>query len=299
MVEKSRNERNVSRRNALKVGAGSLIGLSGIAGFSSALTEQSLFEKFEKKIEIADRIAEQQGPKARAEWLEKKGVQTEMVRGVYKNPNPDFEKKTEDNDGASTQRVDCVQPNLCDGDIDLTLTRSYDSNSKIIDVSNTMRLHYRAYWSDLGVFLIPSGGENPADGISFSWKEGTFKLIDKNQITNSVHSGPHQWWDNGSWNGEGLVMKANDYKMCTASGSTGNNWDWTPYETCGVFLKTGSNFSSGDDIVSGYQHSWNSGSISYGISYPWGWSVSYSGGVKTQDLQTDLYGNTLRVQHWY
>jgi len=274
--------------------------VTGIAG--TALIPASVAaadygdDEFRKRVAIADRIARHHGIEARTRYLEDKGYPT-----GYKQ----FQYTINNDENIGTNRVDCVEPRQCDGDIDLILSISYNSRSNEYYVSTSvrMRFEYRTKsFGDWGLetdYVIYRGGEDPADGIGFQWKEEHWKVADRDYLYSSVSGDRNISWDNGSWNRQGMAFKVDDLSLCDDSvGRETNEREptWSDIETCGIFVEKGEEWEREDAITASYVHTWEGANIDFGVSWPFGLTVtSSSGPVRDENLQTDLDGKSLRV----
>jgi len=201
-------------------------------------------------------------------------------------------------DEVGTEKVDCVEPNKCDGDIDLTLSVTFDIYNGEYYVDLSIRLYYE-YQRNRYVDYY-KGGEDPLDGCGLQWERDHWKLSDRTDVPRSTATDSYTSWDNGSWDYEGVAFRVDDYQLCDDSHDRrGTYYEWSDYAHAGAYLRHGSDHESGDTVTASYIHTWNEGGLGTGfsVSYPWGISLSASASstVESQNLQTDLEGNSLMI----
>lgn len=265
------------------------VGLAGAPVLAKAANPKgpSSRAQAERLFSAARQVGQRRGMEARAEFLRDRGVPTKFKRVQFSNPRSDGSSGD-----VGTQRVDCIEPDKCPGDIDVTLSLSSLPLVPDSDAFAEVSSRIRYYWSrDSGYY---KGGEDPVDGVTVHWEKDHWKVTNRNNIPDSVTTGTHSEWDNGSWAYEGLAFRLNDQDLCASSGYTSGK-EWSDYEYTGVYLDNGSQYQSGDAIRAKYIHSWEGTIYGFGVSYPWGISVTASSSVDWNDLQTDLSGDNLIV----
>ncbi|MEF8825528.1 MAG: hypothetical protein V5A27_04175, partial [Halapricum sp.] len=239
------------------------------------------------------------GPDARANYLEAHGIPTGYKRFITKRPDRRSGNSSSTNDEIGSFSADdgtgqgdfCVEPNKCDGDIDLSLAISYDMYNARYYVSLSMRYYY--LYQDMY-----DGPLSPLDGAGIMWERDHWKLQNRMDLTDSIYGDDHVAWDNGSWNYEGAGYRVNSEKIAKESGdSYYPTYSWSDTEYAGVYLRQGSDYEEGDQIHASYTYTWfGSGLNGISVSYPWAISLSFSNPPESEDLQTDLDSMALIVE---
>lgn len=278
-----RKKPHSSRRNVLKTSGAALAAITGLGSASMAGAAKN---DFWHHIEVADRIHERAGIEARTKYLRNHDIPTGYDEALF---------ATSKSDGPATEKADCVEPDKCDGDIGVTLSISYNKYDGHYYVSSSVEMRYAYHWN----YGMLSGGEAPNDGLGIQWGEDEWEVTNSNDLPSCTYGNDHIEWDNGSWNKQGVAFRVDDYGLCYDSGTTGYEKEWSNMESAGVTLNRGSDWEEGDSVTASYLHTWNetSTSLSFGVSFPWGISVSAgtTSSLETEDLQTDLDGKTLQV----
>ncbi|MEF8881305.1 MAG: hypothetical protein V5A34_02125 [Halapricum sp.] len=279
-----------SRRSVLKSTGITLATIGGASGLINKAAASG-GDSFRAKIRAGNRILKHIGPEARSEFFRNSGLRT-----GFKRANLSLARFQ---DGVGTQRVGCVEPEDCDGDIDLTLSITYDLYDGEYYVDLLIR-HYIEYSNTRYTPVEHKGGEEPLDGCGLQWERDHWKLTDRTDIPASTSTDEYTTWDNGSWDYEGVAFQVDDRQMCDEQheyldfAST-----WTNYAHAGAYLRYGSDHEDGDSVTASYMHTWNEGSLGagFGVSYPFGISLSAtaSSSVETENLQTTLEEQTLMV----
>jgi len=223
------------------------------------------------------------------EFLRNHGIPTGIEKAEFSFP----EEKAEE-DGASTQKVDCVEPTQCDADIQVYLSFSYLGDLDQYYAEAMMRMRYLYTYSG-GYYHMLSGGEDPDDGLGFQWENDHWEVRSPNDLLDSTEGDTHIDWDDGSWNQQGLAFKVHDYNMCVDNGPTEDTYEWTPYEYAGVYLVQGDAFQEDDAVTASYMHTWKGTVSTFSVSFPAGISIGVGNNVKAEDFQTNPNGDTLRV----
>lgn len=278
-----------TRRSTLKrlgIGAVGMAGLSSMAAGASGENKGEAVRS-EKLITAARKVGNKRGLAARQQFLIRAGVPTATETKVYQLPG-------EDDNGFSTNKVRCVEPDKCSGDIELGLSISYFSSSDEYYVENMARIRYDGVINQYGYLEIHDGGSDPVDALGIQWDQDHWQLRDRSHIPNSINTDTHTEWDNGSWNQEGLAFRVDDYTMCKDGGET-DGFEWTPYDYTGVYLVKGPSHQSGDLVTASYEHIWSGSDLSFGVSFPYGITIASSSSVSSENLQTDLKGDSLAV----
>ena len=298
------NKKSIRRRKVLRTAAITGLGTAGITSVTSANTQMSdeeLHGHMMKSREVHDRA----GPEAASEYLESNGISTYYTREVIGGSRAAGSTATTsgDSDGGEAHGDFCVEPDKCDGDIDLTLRISYRRGYNYYYVTLSMRYRYKK--------VPPSGGEHfptmcsgprrPVDGAGIMWERDHWKLRNRNDVPGSTSGDEHVAWDNGSWNYEGVGFRVNSRDIAWESGSEGNQCysapeRWSDTEFAGVRLEIGEDWERGDEISAAYKYTWNEGKVDgVSVGYPWTVSVSASSDTKKEKLQTNLDGKSLLV----
>lgn len=279
----------ISRRDALKktgiAFAGSLAVPSVVRG-----EQGHTLNDMHRHLMQSRRIQNNAGLEARINYLEAHGIGAGYDRLLGPFPN--------EADGPSTADGPdnyCVEPDKCDGDIDLTLWFFYDQDVESYYAELSMRYGYYYYQS--GYAYDYWGPRYPDDGAGIMWEKDHWEVLNPSNIPESTEGDDHVEWDNGSWNQEGLGFRVNSADIARSTGQT-NNLDkhWSDYEYGGVYLNKAEDYQDGDAVHAAYEYTWSSGELGgVSVSFPWGISVSASSTTKSEDLQTDLDGNSLMV----
>lgn len=286
------DSRDVRRRNVLKAAA--IASTGGVSAPSVAATRDDMSqEEFDEHILRARKIQSRGGPDAAVRYLEAHSIPTGYTRFISKRPDRKRTVGASTHDGTG-QGDFCVEPDKCDGDIDLTLRFSYDMYNGRYYASLAMRYRYELYYD----YYNYDGPMQPLDGAGIMWERDHWKLQDRDNPTSCTLGDNNVEWDNGSWNYEGVGYRVNSREIAEGSGSTGKgNYEWSDTEYAGVYLRKGSDYEDGDSIHAAYEYTWNSGELSgVSVGYPWSISVSVSSSTESEDLQTDLNGYSLLVR---
>lgn len=280
------------RRTVLKTAA--LAGVGGVSAVSTATAGRERSpEEFERHLQKAREIHDEAGIEQRVRYLEAHDIETGYARFV--SSLPDRGEGPDAMDGTG-QGDFCVEPDKCDGDIDLTLSLSYDMYNGRYFADLSMRYDYNLQTPESHGYYSYSGPQNPQDGAGILWERDTWKLQDRDDPTYCTVGDDNVEWDNGSWNYEGVGYRVDSRDIAEGSGSTSIGGAWSDTEHAGVYLRTGEDYTEGDSVNAAYRYTWSSGELSgVSVGYPWSVSVSVSSTTESEDLQTDLDGNSLRV----
>lgn len=274
----------LNRRNFLATTGLAITTMPTVAAVSSEDTEDLTFHE---KIKKADKILREEGKKARSDYLESQDIPSTVTRGKFASSR----MEEQESGGISPDKVDCVEPTQCDGDIDLAMSinLNYDRDCYYTHVSVGIR--YINYEGPFGGAY--KGGEKPVDGLGFHWPEEEWEVEDQYDIPSSTNGDTNIEWDNGSWTPEGLAFKVDDREMCTDV--TGQSPEWSDYESAGVYMNKGDDWESDSAIHATYLHTWNGIATGFSVGYPPSISLSASSTAESEDLQTTLTGQTLMV----
>lgn len=300
------NERSMRRRKVLRTAALSGLGTAGLASVATAdARESKAEEEFHQYMMRSREVHNRFGPEAASSYLERNGVSTYYTRQVVDGSRALGTATTSgDADGGKAHGDFCVEPDKCDGDIDLTLRISTYYNVDKYNVSLSMRYRYKkgAYGRQRTCCRMCFGPRSPVDGAGIMWERDHWKLEDRNDVPSSTAGDDHVAWDNGSWNYEGVGFRVDSHGMAMDSeGETSyycyeRNKRWSDTEFADVYLKKGEDWERGDSVHAAYEYTWDQGTVDgVSVGYPWSVSVSASSDTKTEDLQTDLDGNSLLV----
>lgn len=258
---------------------------SGVLGSGITGTTSATDDEFREKIIEANNLTRSKGPEARADFLESEGYPTGYVRGTFRPTT---------RDGPSSEKVGCVDPIQCDGDIDLTLSFSYNTYNHSYYAGVTMRMRYYYYTNQYGTFY--GGGVPPKDVLGIQWERDHWKLKNRDDIPGSTTDSDNITWANGSWDFEGLAFNVDDETHCKSSGFTPiEESEWSDYETVGAFLEKGDDYEALDSVTASYAHTWSGVVYDIGVSFPAGISLTTGSNTQYKELQTDLDGDTLIV----
>lgn len=267
----------VSRRNVLTA-----VGSVGLAstGVAAKPSEQSPHEKFQTKITKANKLREKAGPEARERYLHKHNIKTAKVNQKF-NLQPDKQ-------GPTTQEVDCVDGNQCDGDIDTTMSLSYDSNSNEYYAELMVSIKYQ---KDSGALI--TGGEDPVDAMGIAWHKDEWKVIDPESISASTQRSSRVVTDDDNHMYDGVAFNLDDEGLCKFdSPNTNGSEEWSAYAWGGVYLIPGDENQTDSEILGSYIHTWNENNIDFSVSYPAGVGVSGSTQSKHEKTTTEKDGDT-------
>ncbi|USZ69418.1 hypothetical protein NGM10_06700 [Halorussus salilacus] len=284
-----KQNRGVSRRDALKKTSIAFAGSLTLPSVVRGEKGRSL-DDMHRDLMQSRRIQNNAGLEARINYLEARGIGAGYNRLLAKFPN-------EGNGPSTADSPDnyCVEPDKCDGDIDLTLWFFYDQDMEAYYAELSMR--YRYYYYQSYTAYDYWGPRYPDDGAGIMWEKDHWEVMNADDIPSSTEGDDHVEWDNGSWNQEGLGYRVNSADIARNTGQT-NDRDkhWSDYEYAGVYLNQAEDYEDGDSIHAAYEYTWSSGELSgVSVSYPWGISVSASSTTKSEDLQTELDGSSLMV----
>ncbi|GAB7019929.1 hypothetical protein JCM18750_27900 [Halostagnicola bangensis] len=248
-------------------------------------------EEFERHIQKANKIELRAGIEERVNYLEEHDIPTTYTRLVNSRPDKEEGMSTQEGTG---QGGFCVEPDKCDGDIGLRLTLSFNYQLARYYASLSMRYYYMNHTDMYGY----EGPENPTDGAGILWDEDHWQVIDRNDLPGSTTTSEDVSWDNGSWNQEGVGYRVNSKIACMKTGTTDRDeYDWSRPRIAGVYLRTGPDHEDDSAIHAAYDYSWEEGDVSgVSVAYPWSVSHDVSYETKTQNLQTDIDGDSLRVK---
>lgn len=279
----------VSRRDALKKTSIAFAGSLAVPSIVRGEQGRSL-DDMHRHLMHSRRIQNNAGLEARINYLEAHGIGAGYDRLLAKLPT--------EGDGPSTADSPdnyCVEPDKCDGDIDLTLWFFYDQDVEAYYAELAMR--YKYYWYQSYNYIDYWGPRAPEDGAGIMWERDHWEVLNADDIPSSTEGDEHVEWDNGSWNQEGLGFRVSSEGIATKNGYTSSTEErWSEYEYGGVYLNQAENYQDGDSIHAAYEYTWSSGELSgVSVSYPWGISVSASSTTKSEDLQTELDGTSLMV----
>ena len=298
------NKKSIRRRKVLRTAAITGLGTTGITSVTSANTQMS-DEEFHGHMMKSREVHDRAGPEAASEYLESNGIPTYYTREVIGGSRADSSTATTsgDADDGKAQGDFCVEPDKCDGDIDLTLRISF--NNQYSTYYTTLSMRYRYSKGKRGPYkggdAYCSGPRYPVDGAGIMWEKNHWKLENRNDVPSSTNGDDHVAWDNGSWNKEGVGFRVNSRDIAWESEGSNEYCDntserWSDTEFASVVLEKGEDWERGDEIHAKYVYTWNEGEVDgVSIGYPWFVSVSASRSTKKEDLQTDLNGKTLLV----
>jgi len=288
------NNSELSRRNVLKASAG--IGISSFSAATTAAADSNRTESDTRKHLLqARKIQSNAGIEARVRYLEAHDIRTGYARLAAPRP--------ENSQGFSIQAADgegqdgyCVDPNQCDGDIDLTLSLSHDMRTGLYFASLAMRYKYSYQNTQSHGYYAYTGPRSPDDAAGITWEKDSWKVKDRQDIPSSTNGDANINWYNGSWDYDGLGYKVDSKGIAKDSGITSIGMYWSDYEFADVELRKGSNYTDGDAIHGTYEYTWNGGSIdSISVGWPWTIGASYGTFTKSRPLQTNLEAKTLSV----
>jgi hypothetical protein len=297
------NKKSIRRRKVLRSAAITGLGTAGITSVASANTQMS-DEEFHGHMMKSREIHDRAGPEAASEYLESNGIPTHYTRQVIGGSRAAGSTATTsgDSDGGKAHGDFCVEPDKCDGDIDLTLRFSYNRYNTSYYASLAMRYRYKKVYGGGSKFpKMCSGPRRPVDGAGIMWERDHWKLKNRNDVPSSTSGDEHVAWDNGSWNYEGVGFRVNSRDIAWESGTDGSNCyyapeQWSDTEFATVKLEAGEDWERGDEIHAAYEYTWNRGEVDgVSVGYPWAVSVSAGSDTKKEDLQTDLDGKSLLV----
>jgi len=298
------NKKSIRRRKVLRTAAITGLGTAGITSVTSANTQMS-DEEFHGHMMKSREVHDRAGPEAASEYLESNGISTYYTREVIGGSRAAGSTATTsgDSDGGKAHGDFCVEPDKCDGDIDLTLRISYNRSYNYYYVTLSMRYRYskgkRGRSKSYDSYC--SGPRYPVDGAGIMWERDHWKLKNRNDVPRSTSGDDHVAWDNGSWNYQGVGFRVNSRDIAWESGGSHNycyntsEW-WSDTEFAGVRLENGEDWERGDEIHAKYVYTWNEGEVDgVSVGYPWFVSVSASRSTKKENLQTNLDGKSLIV----
>jgi hypothetical protein len=299
------NKKSIRRRKVLRGAAITGLGTAGIPSVASANTQMS-DEEFHGHMMKSREVHDRAGPEAASEYLESNGISTHYSREVIGGSRAAGSTATTngDSDGGKAHDDFCVEPDKCDGDIDLTLRISYNRHySRRYYATLSMRYRYEKVKASgrKKRDSMCSGPRYPVDGAGIMWERDHWKVRNRNDVPRCTDGDDHVAWDNGSWNYEGVGFRVNSRDIAWESGAQGSNcWyaeeEWSDTEFAEVQVEKGEDWERGDEIHAAYQYTWNEGEVDgVSIGYPWGVRVSSSSDTKKEDLQTDLDGKNLLV----
>lgn len=286
------NNRCINRRKILKAAAATSMG--AVSAVSTSTAEHGRTEdEFQKHIQQARRIHKRAGIEQRMQYLEAHDIPTGYSRVISGFPNKGEGPGIMDGTGQGDY---CVEPDKCDGDIDLTLSISYDMYNGRYFADLSMRYKYSYQTTSSHGYYSYSGPQDPVDGAGLLWERDTWKLQDRDDPGYCTSGDDHVEWDNGSWNYESVGFRANSKQIAKSTGTTSISDHWSDTEHAGVYLRTGDDYSEGDTVNAAYRYTWNSGEVNgVSLGYPWTISISASSSTESEDLQTDLDGYSLKV----
>lgn len=284
MADHDKRAKIKARRRFLKgVGATAVAGLIPV-GATAADEDNEL--TFTEKVRKADNLLHKEGEDARTEFLNGSGIeQTAISRGKFS-----VERLNGDS-GPSPDRVDCIDPTQCEGDIDLSLSLNFNPYRGKYVVNATVSLYY-VNWEGPYVGTY-KGGEKPEDGLGFHWPRDEWKIDDRENIPGSTLGDDNISWDNGSWNEKGLAFGVDDKAMCT--NVTDRDGDWSDTEFATAYVQLGDNHKPDSPIYATYLHTWSGSSYGFSVGFPPSISLSGSSSAESKSLQTTLNGDTLLV----
>lgn len=297
MRKKTDNSDFMNRRDVLSKSLGVVGGVATLPIVSAETAKDPTHEKFRALVSASKNIQDNRGVRARKDFLSKHNLDYANKRIETNLPSYN---DNDSNEGLSAQRVDCVEPDKCPGDIDLNLSITSYSRAGYYYAELSTRIRYQYYTNSNGSTRY-KGGEDPDDIVGIQWEKDHWKVNDRNDLDSNFSGDSHTEWDNGSWEYDGTGYRVDDYGLCKDSGLTSTtpgdaSKAWSDYTYAGVYLELGPDWSSGDGISATYVHTWNSGGITIdSISFPFGISVSVSGGTDEENLQTELNGDNLIV----
>lgn len=247
-------------------------------------------------LNTAQKILQNRGPEARAQFLRNHGIKSKYHGGTTSLPD------SGSSDGLSTSSVDCIEPTNCDGDIEVNISIDYFPTYIDYHVSLQVRYKYALYISPRG-YVDYNGPENPKDGFGLYWDNNQYQITNPGQPASSMLEPTHGSWDNGSWitGKEGTGFRINDKMVCDDSGQTGTvtTKKWSNWDSCGVTLDPQSGHTDSSEVRGEYVYTYNDTNVSIGVgaSFPSGISVSASGSstTKKEDIGTNLSGGSLIV----
>jgi len=291
-VAKKKN--NSGRRTVLKTLGAGIAGL-GSAGLVQGSNDHSSKEPMALMKE-AQQVLQQNGPEARASFLESHGIKTTSKGISVSRPTSDG--------SVSTNSIDCIEPTRCggDGDIEVNISMAFLPTYSQYHVSLQFRYQY-VYGITLSGYYDYSGPERPLDGTGLYWNPDEYQIENTTLPGESMTVPDHGSWDNGSWNvaRSGSGFRVDDLQVCYDSGSYGDDLSehWSDWDSCGVMLVPQADHSSSSLVKGEYVYAWNDDYLSPSVSasYPLGIGVSFSGSssVQKEDLATNLQGEALAV----
>lgn len=295
------NKKSIRRRKVLRTAAITGLGTAGITSVTSANTQMS-DEEFHGHMMKSREVHDRAGPEAASEYLESNGISTYYTREVIGGSRAASSTATTsgDSDGGKAHGDFCVEPDKCDGDIDLTLRISTNNYTTTYYATLSMRYHYKK-GRHKGYEQYCFGPQNPIDGTGIMWERDHWKLENRNDVPSSTSGDDHVAWDNGSWNYEGVGFRVNSKGIAKKSEASYDQCKyapekWSDTEFADVQLEKGEDWERGDEIHAAYQYTWNEGEVDgVSVGYPWFVSVSASRSTKKENLQTDLDGKSLLV----
>jgi hypothetical protein len=281
--------KNLRRRDVLKTGSSSL-GLFAFGNLQSRAgsNEQTRDKTFRQHLQVANEIGRQGGPEARAEYLRKNNYPTAYAQCFYAVENSDapLNSARQSEKFASTQRADCVEPDKCEGSIGLGLHLTYNCNDNYHVASCSVKLQCH------------DGFEDPVDGVGIQWNDNHW-LMKYGSDADSHEGDEYIEWDNGSASEEGTAFRVNDKGLNRGAGGCYQEGKWSEINYATVYIEKGPNHGEGpedeDKITASYLHTWEGRVYSFGVAYPWGISISSGSEVRSEDLQTDLNGEELKI----
>jgi len=302
------------------MGAGSIGALSTLGTVSVNAKSPESLKEFKQAIEKSRKIQEKHGVKSRKEFLNERGMRITLdeARGIsYK------EREKFGSNQISTNSLDCIEPDKCNGQISLELSLINSSKMPSLHyVELGMEFKYKRYYNEMfGEWINEPMPEPPVDGAGIAWRQDHWEILDQSDIPSSVATGNNVEWDNGSWDQEGVGFRVNSNKQCMDSGITepAPAWDrgfsnrdgrlrpkepevgtieWSDRTYASAYVKPGEDFESGSAIQASYSYAFKKlgdPKIGVSVSYPPGVSVTPTSKIKQEDLQTDLDENTLLV----
>ena len=301
------NKKSIRRRKVLRTAAITGLGTAGITSVASANTQMS-DEEFHGHMMKSREVHDRAGPEAASEYLESNGISTHYTREVIGGSRAAGSTATTsgDSDGGKAHGDFCVEPDKCDGDIDLILRISTNNYTTTYYATLSMRYHYlkvkrAGHWEGDARYKYCFGPKYPVDGAGITWERDHWKLENRNDAPSSTNGDDHVAWDNGSWNYEGVGFRVNSRDIAWESeesyGQCHNEPEkWSDTEFADVQLEKGEDWERGDGIHAAYEYTWNEGEVDgVSVGYPWFVSVNASSDTKKEDLQTDLNGKSLLV----
>lgn len=298
------NKKSIRRRKVLRTAAITGLGTAGITSVTSANTQMS-DEEFHGHMMKSREVHDRAGPEAASKYLESNGIPTHHTREVIDGSRAAGSTATTsgDSDGGKAHGDFCVEPDKCDGDIDLTLRISFNRYNTTYYATLSMRYRYKkvSKGNHYDSYRYCSGPQYPVDGTGILWERDHWKLENRDDVPSSTSGDDHIAWDNGSWNYEGVGFRVNSRDIAYESEvSAGNCYDasekWSDTEFASVVLEKGEDWERGDAIHAAYEYTWNEGEVDgVSVGYPWFVSVNASSDTKKENLQTDLDGKNLLV----